>query len=1206
LASFLDNTDVLAGLSCAANEVAKYDGSAWICAQDTDIDTTYTASNGLTLTGTVFTVNAPTCTATEKLSWNGTSFICSPDIDTDTNLTEAEVDALQNLATIDTDTTYTNGSGLSLAGTTFSINAATCTTTDKLQWNGSAFVCGTDVDTDTDTTYTASTGLTLTGTAFSIDNGNIAPAWGNITSVPADIADGDDDTTYTAGTGLSLTGTTFSLSGTPGTVTSVATGNGLSGGPITGTGTIGINAPTCTATEKLTWNGTAFQCTADIDNDTTYTGGVGIALTGTVLSAEDPIIGNEVTTFTAGGGLERAGAGTAASPYTLGLLTSCTDGQVLSWNNTLATWECSIAAGDNDWHVALGTTAPTAIGDSIWTNGDVGVGTNDPKRAFHLAGANGVARISRPADTTSLIFDRYSGADTENTLTSVLMGLDSSGLGAGNFFFANYNEAVSGAGYTPWLSFDIATDQASLDFYGAGTFDDTTPARLLGVEADGSIVEVAPVSDTLASLACADGQVAVWNNTTSLWECGSASGSDDDWYAVGGTAAPTAITDDIFTQGDVSIGTTTAQSRFYVEDSINTTTSGGSASFAYTFNADNDVDETAWTFVSDNGADGLNPSATNRAWSHEINDTSSANVGPTSGQGGNPDGYVYPEASAPTVVGDTFHMTHNTTIDASTDPWQVEFYWNQRGDSNTTILDVQTNENGAGWVTRGTYGTGGPDVATGGAQVWNNEILDLTGLISGTSTQIRFFLTIGGGTVWNNDFGLDTITISSTAAGSGYGDTVAEIYNADATSDVDLLRLSSDVGGTQDVKFRVDSDGDVYSDGTSFLGGGADIAEMYENTDGAEIGDVVVFDSKRSVVKSSEQNAVGLAGIVATKPAVVLGAGIDGVPVALSGRVPVKFSTENGEVKRGDYLTSGVDGRAVRAVSAGQVIGTAMEDAVENGFVEVFVGVGYWAPSDATSSTEETITISDAVVTIEEGETFAKLIDDMWTVLADVAFSAKVIFEDAVAFLGDVTFVDRVTFADEDMGGYALMQRGQKEARINFDKAFIQEPVITITAKDAFVTPIVIDASISGFTIALQEEAQQDIRINWIALAIVVESDDRENLSEDIMESDTQEDSERKTEQEKENQDQLQNEVGIPVTDEEKEEEAEVLSNDEEEIDDIPAKAETGAIEAKDENIPKENNDLQEDAVGQDTAAESDKITEVQEDIQSNELATEK
>jgi hypothetical protein len=187
----------------------------------------------------------------------------------------------------------------------------------------------------------------------------------------------------------------------------------------------------------------------------------------------------------------------------------------------------------------------------------------------------------------------------------------------------------------------------------------------------------------------------------------------------------------------------------------------------FTFDTDGDADETAWTFDSPQGA-GLRTSTENGFWAHSTTTTPSTDVGPTSGQGGDPDGYVYTEASAPGALGDVFTMTLNTPIDASAADWSVNFYWNQRGNDNLATVDVQTNESGGGWITRGTYGTGGPDVATGGAQQWNGESLDLTGLVSDASTEIRFQVNFPAtGTSWNNDFGLDSIAIIPGGGSSG-------------------------------------------------------------------------------------------------------------------------------------------------------------------------------------------------------------------------------------------------------------------------------------------------------------------------------------------------------------------------------------------------------------------------------------------------------
>ncbi|MGH7197060.1 MAG: hypothetical protein ACREGJ_04850 [Candidatus Saccharimonadales bacterium] len=177
------------------------------------------------------------------------------------------------------------------------------------------------------------------------------------------------------------------------------------------------------------------------------------------------------------------------------------------------------------------------------------------------------------------------------------------------------------------------------------------------------------------------------------------------------------------------------------------------------------------------------------------------------------------------------------------------------------------------------------------------------------------------------------------------------VYNGSTSSEVDLLRVASDIGGTANIKLRVKANGDVFSDGTYYGAGGvtagsADLAEVYRNNDDAQPGDVVVFTDSRTVEKSNKAYQTSLAGVVSTKPGFTLNVNETGVPVALSGRVPVKVSVANGSIQRGDYLTSSPDGKAQKATAAGPTIGTALEDATEDGTIEVFVHLGHYDPVD--------------------------------------------------------------------------------------------------------------------------------------------------------------------------------------------------------------------------------------------------------------------
>jgi hypothetical protein len=70
-------------------------------------------------------------------------------------------------------------------------------------------------------------------------------------------------------------------------------------------------------------------------------------------------------------------------------------------------------------------------------------------------------------------------------------------------------------------------------------------------------------------------------------------------------------------------------------------------------------------------------------------------------------------------------------------------------------------------------------------------------------------------------------------------------------------------------------------------------------------------------------------GVVSTNPGIVLGKHVqNGVPIAFSGRVPVKVTAENGEVKQGDYLTVSktMPGYAMKLTGEGRAIGHALSE----------------------------------------------------------------------------------------------------------------------------------------------------------------------------------------------------------------------------------------------------------------------------------------
>jgi hypothetical protein len=131
--------------------------------------------------------------------------------------------------------------------------------------------------------------------------------------------------------------------------------------------------------------------------------------------------------------------------------------------------------------------------------------------------------------------------------------------------------------------------------------------------------------------------------------------------------------------------------------------------------------------------------------------------------------------------------------------------------------------------------------------------------------------------------------------------------------------------------FRFTADGQAYtSAGGAWNSGGADLAENYTSSQQLLPGEVVIGDklNPENVIESTDPYQTNIMGVVSTDPGFVAGAYTpDSYPIALVGRVPVQVSTENGPIHAGDYLTSAsIPGYAMKATTAGRVLGTALED----------------------------------------------------------------------------------------------------------------------------------------------------------------------------------------------------------------------------------------------------------------------------------------
>ena len=338
-AGFADGADddTLAGLSCTDGEVAKWDGTAWVCAEDEDTDTTVdgctdclaigveVADPGGLADGDDDTLAGLSCTDGEVAKWDGTAWTCAADEDTDT--------------------TYSAGNQLQLNNHTFDVVEG----------------AGSNLDADL-----------LDG-----QEGTYYLDWDNLTNVPAGFADGMDDDSG-------------------GDITAVNAGTGLTGGGTSGDVTLNVNfagsgsANTAARSDHThddryytkTELQTGGEAQVHWDNLTNVPAGFADGV--------DDVGGNgDITAVYAGDGLD--GGGTSGS-VTLRLM-QCGSGKTLRTGNYYPYyWEC-VDAPENDF----GDITAVYAGDGLLGGGESG----DVTLSVDFAGsgtANTVARSDHTHD----------------------------------------------------------------------------------------------------------------------------------------------------------------------------------------------------------------------------------------------------------------------------------------------------------------------------------------------------------------------------------------------------------------------------------------------------------------------------------------------------------------------------------------------------------------------------------------------------------------------------------------------------------------------------------------------------------------------------------------------------------------------------------------------------------------------------------------
>jgi hypothetical protein len=159
------------------------------------------------------------------------------------------------------------------------------------------------------------------------------------------------------------------------------------------------------------------------------------------------------------------------------LIYNSTDNNYNYWNGTQ--WISFPGGADHDWYEALTTTAPDNIGDNIFTNGNVGIGLNNPLASLHIANTGAGVQSIRVADmmSTGNAYNPTLATVARNNRATVIVdktnGLMYSVDADDIFWRLDGNAGVANAGYSGSCPNLITTSMNASAYDFIGTRDNT-------------------------------------------------------------------------------------------------------------------------------------------------------------------------------------------------------------------------------------------------------------------------------------------------------------------------------------------------------------------------------------------------------------------------------------------------------------------------------------------------------------------------------------------------------------------------------------------------------------------------------------------------------------------------------------------------------------------------------------------------------------
>jgi hypothetical protein len=424
------------------------------------------------------------------------------------------------------------------------------------------------------------------------------------------------------------------------------------------------------------------------------------------------------------------------------------------------------------------------------------------------------------------------------------------------------------------------------------------------------------------------------------------------------------------------------------------------------------------------------------------------------------------------------------------------------------------------------------------------------------------FLATADSYQYGHKLNFSTTTIFESSV-SSTPDSRAFIFNAlnfnTSDSDKYILSLRSNNNPT----FSVSANGDVHALGNMYaasaiLGTSTNPGDLAERVDinpneTVEAGDVMMVDpaSPDRYQKSNQAYEPTVAGVISTNPTIVVGNGKTDqtAPLAMVGRVPVKYSEENGPIQRGDLLVSaGTPGYAMKynpetdnSRKIVGIIGIALDNSFEstNGKVMALIRTGWvYNKTQAVSNLEQQVYYVASSVGIDfstnpeelninsTGSTLTYDSNNNLNLSNHSIINIKSIISTNNKWTIDENglLITKITTSQGDKNLYGMVsesieitlsgsdQLTSGEATITFapdiqemmDENEVIKVSVTLTSIDAKGVAV-ISKSAQGFTVKELNNGKSNATFDWIVIAkrraITIESSSESEIIEDASSS---------------------------------------------------------------------------------------------------------